>query len=63
MKAGETRFPEKFMCIGGRPFAWVYENRPEWVDFTRSWDTATGLFEEWRQYVLNRDARAPVAGG
>mgnify|MGYP006996917632 CR=1 FL=1 len=56
MQTDEPCFPENFMCIGGRPFAWVYLNRKEWVDFTRSWDKATGLFEEWRLYVLKKDA-------
>ena len=51
----ENRWPDGFMDIGGRTFSWVYENRKDWVDFTRTkMSKPTGLFEQWKNYVLQK---------
>ena len=43
------------MCIGGKSFAWVYENRKEFVEFTvEKMDKPTKLFLKWKKYVLSR---------
>jgi hypothetical protein len=52
---GKLQWPENFMDIGGRTFDWVYDNRKEWVDFTKTkMDKPTGLFKEWKLYVLQK---------
>ena len=51
---GLMKFPENFMNIGLKTFAWVYENRTEWVKFSEKWETATGLFQFWYLYVKLR---------
>ena len=51
---GLIKFPESFMNIGEQTFAWVYQNRPEWVKFSEKWETATGLFQFWYLYVKLR---------
>ena len=56
MTAGETRWPEGFMDIGGKTFEWVYVHRTEWVAFTlEKMDDPTGLFRDWKAYCINRD--------
>ena len=43
------------MDIGGKSFAWVYENRKEFVEFTvEKMDKPTKLFLKWKEYVLSR---------
>ena len=45
-------WPENFMDIGGRSFLWVFENRSEWVKFTKNKMTKpTKLFLRWKNYV------------
>ena len=51
---GIMKFPKDFMNIGEKRFDWVYENRPEWVEFTSKWETADGLFKFWYLYVKLR---------
>ena len=51
---GLMKFPDNFMNIGLKSFSWVYENRAEWVKFSESWETATGLFKFWYLYVKLR---------
>ena len=51
---GIMRFPKDFMDIGEKSFEWVYENRPEWVEFTSQWEKADGLFKFWYLYVKLR---------
>ena len=44
-------FPTDFMCIGDRSFEWVYQNRPEFVEFTLTeMSNPTGLFLEWQEF-------------
>ena len=51
----DLKFEDGFMCIGGRSFAWVYENRKEFVEFTlEKMKKTTGLFREWKTYCINR---------
>ena len=51
LPTSEIRFPEGFMCIGGMTFAWVFDNRKEFVEFTLEKMTKTsGLFLEWQNY-------------
>ena len=48
-------FPEKFMCIGGKSFEWVFKNRPEFVEFTLTeMLQPTGLFLEWKEFCKAR---------
>ena len=48
------RFPVGFQNIGGKSFAWVYENKKDFVDFTvNEMKGCTGLFAQWRDYCLN----------
>ena len=51
---GIMKFPKDFMNIGEKRFDWVYENRPEWVEFTSKWETAEVLFKFWYLYVKLR---------
>ena len=51
----EICWPEGFMCIGGRPFSWVYSNREEFVQFTLDkMDSPSGLFKQWKNYVIQK---------
>ena len=51
---GVMKFPKDFMDISEKRFDWVYENRPEWVEFTSQWEKADGLFKFWYLYVKLR---------
>lgn len=51
---GVMKFPPNFMDIGEKRFHWVFENRPEWVKFTKQWEKADGLFKFWYLYVKLR---------
>ena len=35
---GVMKFPPNFMDIGEKRSHWVFENRPEWVKFTKQWE-------------------------
>ena len=51
----ENTWPDDFVDIGGKTFAWVWENRKEFVDFTLNDMTKpTGLFDVWKKYCLNK---------
>ena len=51
----ENVWPSGFADIGDQTFAWVAENRPEWVDFTlHEMDEPSGLFLLWKTYLLKR---------
>ena len=51
----EICWPEGFMCIGGRSFAWVFANREEFVKFTvDKMDSPSGLFKQWKDYCLEQ---------
>ena len=51
----ETQWPKGFMDIGEKTFAWVYENRKEFVDFTLTDMTKPrGIFEVWQNYCLSK---------
>ena len=61
---GEICWPEGFMCIGDRTFAWVYTNRKEFVEFTlEKMDKPTKLFKLWKTYCLkqNRNAQKRIS--
>ena len=47
-------WPEGFMDIGDRTFAWVYDNRKEFVEFTLGMSKTTGLFKSWFQYCQRK---------
>ena len=51
---GLLKFPKDFMDIGEKTFKHVYADRPEWVEFSSKWETATGLFQAWYLYVKLR---------
>ena len=59
MKIGEKlsvmddyTFPDPFWGgIENKRFAWVFVNKPEWVEYTEKWEGATGFFAIWRDYV------------
>ena len=51
----ETRWPVGFADISNQTFAWVAENRPEWVEFTlNEMDNPSGLFLHWKNYLVKR---------
>ena len=47
-------FPDMMPDIGGKTFLFAWENRPEWVDFTLSWNKSTGIFKRWHLYCKRR---------
>ena len=52
-----TLFPKKFLSpeIELKPFLWVYENKPDFVDFTvHEMEKPTGFFKVWREYCVNK---------
>jgi hypothetical protein len=52
----ETQWPKGFMDIGEKTFAWVYENRKEFVDFTLTDMTKpSGIFAVWQNYCLSKN--------
>ena len=51
---GLMKFPKDFMNVSEQTFKWVYENRPEWVNFSEKWESSTGLFQFWYLYVKLR---------
>ena len=60
---GETCWPEGFMCIGGRTFSWVYDNRKEFVEFTlEKMDKPTKMFKLWKTYCLKQNRNVQKKG-
>ena len=59
--AENEKFPVDFYDIGLRTFGWVYENKPEFVNFTlNKMSQTTGLYKVWQNYCINKqriDAR------
>jgi len=41
--------------LDGKKFSEVYESRPEFVKFTRTWTAARGEYKSWYNYVKLRD--------
>jgi hypothetical protein len=41
--------------LDGKKFSEVYESRPEYVKFTRTWSAARGEYKLWFNYVKHRD--------
>ena len=57
----EIRWPTGFMDVGDRTFAWTYENRKVFVEFTREkMDSPSGTFKMWKDYVLRREKAETV---
>ena len=51
----ETKWPEGFSNIGGKTFAWVRQNRQEWVDFSlNEMENPSGFFKKWQDYLIKR---------
>ena len=48
-------FPDGFNDAGGKTFKHVYDKLPEFVHFSRHWETSTGLFKRWGRYIELRD--------
>ena len=54
----DRKWPEGFMNIGGKTFAWTYDNKIEFVDFTvREMKAPTGLFKHWQKYCLKKNTK------
>ena len=49
------KFPDGFNDAGGKTFQEVYDTLPDFVDFSRHWETASGLFKRWGRYIELRD--------
>ena len=48
-------YPDDFYGgIGGQTFKWVFENKPDWVSYSRVWTKGTGFFEIWLDYVKRK---------
>mgnify|MGYP000106019241 CR=1 FL=1 len=54
-ESDEQVFPKEVPDICGKTFKWVYENRKEWVGFTKKWEKATGFFLDWLEYVKSKE--------
>ena len=52
---GGQVFPKYVPDIHGKSFEWVWHNKKEWVEFTRSWTTATGFYKTWSDFVKRKD--------
>ena len=49
------RYPPIFYGgIGNKSFEWVFQNKKEWVEYSRAWDNGTGFFEIWLDYVKRK---------
>ena len=50
------RFPEDMGDeLGGKTFSEVFTENPKIIEFVKTWtDNCSGLFEDFRQYVLAR---------
>ena len=49
------QFPDvHYGNIGGQTFLWVYLNKPDWVEYTRVWNTASGFYEIWFDYCKRK---------
>ena len=54
------RFPDNFMdlTISNKTFKWVFNNKPEFVDFTLTeMIKPTGVFMQWQDYCLKLNKR------
>ena len=49
-----TMFPPNVGDFGGKTFDQIFVEQPKWVEFATTWTNATGLFEEFRKYVVAR---------
>ena len=49
-----TIFPPEVGELGGLTFDEIFEKLPKWVEFARTWTKATGIFEEYRKYIIAR---------
>ena len=52
----DTCFPIGFFDIGGKTFAWVYENKREFSDSVIYMRKTTGLYKSFQNYVIRREA-------
>jgi hypothetical protein len=49
-----TYFPVGFFDIGGKTFAWVYENKKEFREYVLEIKKTTGLWKSFQDYVIMR---------
>ena len=49
------KFPDGFNDAGGKSFQEVYDTLPDFVNFSRHWESSTGLFKRWGRYIELRD--------
>ena len=52
--ANGTKFPHGFFDIGNKTFEEVYNTRKEFVNFIKSVEDASGLFESFQTYCFGR---------
>ena len=58
MQHENVRWPDGFYDIGNQTFEWVYENRPDWVEFTiEKMSQTTGMFKMWSDFVTFRKGK------
>ena len=51
----DCQFPEGFFDIGGKNFLWVFQNKPEYVDFTiHEMKDPSGLHKLWKNYCIRK---------
>ena len=49
--SSETQFPKNFFDIGEKSFEYVFQHKPDYVQFTiDEMKKCTGLFLEWQNY-------------
>ena len=53
----QIKFPDGFNDAGGKTFEEVYDTLPDFVNFSRHWETASGLFKRWGRYIELRDKK------
>ena len=58
MDGDKNKFPKHFFNVSERSFEWVYENKPDYVDFTiNEMKNCSGFFKKWQSYC-NRKFKA-----
>ena len=55
MDGDKKLFPKHFFNVSERSFEWVYENKPDYVDFTlNEMKNTSGFFKEWQSYCKRK---------
>ena len=55
MDGDQQIFPKNFFNVSERTFEWVFDNKPDYVDFTvKEMKNASGFFKVWQSYCLRK---------